>query len=245
MHILVTRPESDASELKAQLEAQGHAVTIEPLLQIEPILIDAEAVHGAQAVVATSRNALHALTDSPARHTALKLPIFAVGPSTAELARKLGFARIIEGAGTARDLVPLIAGEIEPASGPVVHLAGESLAFDLAAALEGEGIAVRKVIVYRAHMSKTLTTQTAQMIAKGVLDAVVLMSPRTAAVFAELVAAVGLKESALRLTYLCLSRAVARSLQSLGAVRAEVAAEPNTAEIVSLAGRVATRRSGV
>ena len=87
MHILVTRSESDASELKAQLEAQGHAVTVEPLLQIEPILIDAEAVHGAQAVVATSRNALHALTDSPARHTALKLPIFAVGPSTAELAR--------------------------------------------------------------------------------------------------------------------------------------------------------------
>lgn len=245
MHILVTRPEPDASELKAQLEDQGHAVTVEPLLQIELLPIEAGTFEGAQAVVATSRNALRALTESPAKHAALKLAIFVVGPGTAELARALGFARIIEGAGTARELVPLIAAEIEPASGPVVHLAGETLAFDLAVALEGEGVAIQTMIVYRAHMSKALNPQTAQMIANGALDAVVLMSPRTAAVFAELVAAAGLEDGALRLTYLCLSQAVARSLHSLGAVRAEVAPNPNAAEIIDLAGRVATRRSGV
>jgi uroporphyrinogen-III synthase len=83
------------------------------------------------------------------------------------------------------------------------------------------------------------------MIANGILDAVVLMSPRTAAVYAELVAAAGLTDGALRLNYLCLSQAVAQSLQSLGAVRADVAVKPNTAEIVSLAGRVATHRSSV
>ncbi|MGI9403655.1 MAG: uroporphyrinogen-III synthase, partial [Hyphomicrobium sp.] len=151
MHVLVTRPEPDASELTAQLEALGHAVTVEPLLRIKLMPIAANAFEGAQAVIATSRNGLRALAESPARPAALKLPIFAVGPGTADFARTLGFARVIEGAETARDLVPLIADEIEPAAGSVVHLAGEFLAFDLAAALDGEGIAVRKVIVYRAR----------------------------------------------------------------------------------------------
>ncbi len=245
MHVLITRPEPDASTLKVQLEALGHAVTVEPLLQIELMPIEAGAFEGVQALVATSGNGLRALAESPARPAALKLPIFVVGPGTAELARAFGFARIIQGVETARDLVPIIAGEIEPALGAVAHLAGATLAFDLAAALEGEGIAVRKVIVYRAHAPQMLPLQTAQMIEEGALDAVILMSPRTAAVFAELVAAAGLKDSARRLTFLCLSQAVAQNLQSLGAVRAEVAANPNAAEMLSLVGRVATQPPAV
>lgn len=245
MRILVTRPEPDASELKAQLEARGHAVTVEPLLQIEHLPIEAGIFEGAQAIVATSRNGLRALINSPARRAALRLPIFTVGPGTAELAQTLGFARIIEGAGTARHLVAPIADQVEPDSGPLVHLAGETLAYDLAAALEDEGLSVRMVTVYRAHLAKGLTAHTAQMIANGALDAVVLMSPRTAAAFTDLVVAAGQRKGALCLTYLCLSQAVAQSLLTLGPVRAEVAVKPNTAEIVRLAERVATHRSGV
>ena len=245
MHVLVTRPEPDASEFKVQLESLGHAVIIEPLLQIELMSIDANAFDGAQAIVATSRNGLRALVESPGRTAALKLPFFAVGPDTAELARTLGFRRIIEGAGTARDLVALIAGEIEPASGSVVYLAGETLAFDLSASLAGQGIAVHKVVAYRAQPRKTFTAQTARMIKDGAIDAVILMSPRTAAVFAQAIAAAGLKDSAQHLTFLCNSQAVAQNLRSLGRVRTEVATKPNSAEMLSLIARVATQRPGV
>jgi uroporphyrinogen-III synthase len=245
MHILVTRPEPDASELKVPLEAMGHTVTVEPLLQIELMRIESNAFEGAQAVVATSRNGLRALAESPARPAALKRPIFTVGPGTAELARALGFARLTEGAGTARDLVPIIAGHLQPKAGSVIHLAGETLAFDLAVALENQGIAARKIVVYRAHPAKTLTVQTTQLMGEGALDAVILMSPRTAAVFAQLVAAAGQKDGARRLTYLCLSQAVAQSLHSLGPVRNAVAAKPNSSEMLSLVGRVATRPPGV
>jgi len=245
MHVLVTRAEPDASELKVQLEALGHTVTVEPLLQIEFMPLKAGAFKSAQALIATSRNGLRALAASPVRPHALKLPIFVVGPGTAELARTLGFARIIEGAGTAGDLVPQVAGQIEPARGTVVYLAGETFAFDLEAALENQRIAVRKVTVYRAKPSQTLTARTAQLIASGPLDAVILMSPRTAAVFTQLVSAARLKDSAHRLAYLCLSKAVAQGLQGLGPVRAEVAAKPNTDEILRLVERVETRASGV
>jgi uroporphyrinogen-III synthase len=245
MHVLVTRAEPDASELKVQLEALGHTVTVEPLLQIEFMPLKAGSFKSAQALIATSRNGLRALAASPVRPHALKLPIFVVGPGTAELARTLGFQRIIEGAGTAGDLVPQVAGQIEPARGTVVYLAGETFAFDLEAALENQRIAVRKVTVYRAKPSQTLTARTAQLIASGPLDAVILMSPRTAAVFTQLVSAARLKDSAHRLAYLCLSKAVAQGLQGLGPVRAEVAAKPNTDEILRLVERVETRASGV
>ena len=149
---------------------------------------------GAQAVVATSRNGLRALAESPARPAALKLPIFAVGPGTAELARALGFARVTEAAGTVHDLVPIIAGQLQPKAGSVIHLAGETLAFDLAVALKDQRIAARKIVVYRAHPPKTLTIQTTQLMGEGALDAVILMSPRTATIFAQLVAAAGQKD---------------------------------------------------
>ncbi len=35
MHLLITRPEPDAAELKSRLVALGHEVSVEPLLRIE------------------------------------------------------------------------------------------------------------------------------------------------------------------------------------------------------------------
>ena len=92
MHVLITRPEPDASETRAQLEALGHDVSVEPLLRIEPLPIDAGAFEGAQALIATSRNGLRALAASErAAPRRSSIPIFTVGPGTAELARAQGF----------------------------------------------------------------------------------------------------------------------------------------------------------
>src|SRR5262245_44640039 len=88
MRLLVTRPEPDALKLGALLEEAGHEATIEPLLSVsfeggEPIELE-----GAQALIATSRNALRALKDSPAQLAEAKgLPLFAVGKATAAEAR--------------------------------------------------------------------------------------------------------------------------------------------------------------
>ena len=38
MHILVTRPQPEGSRMKAQLEAAGHQVTLDPLLRIFDLL---------------------------------------------------------------------------------------------------------------------------------------------------------------------------------------------------------------
>jgi uroporphyrinogen-III synthase len=241
MHILVTRPQPEGSRMKAQLEAAGHQVTLDPLLRIEPIALDASAFEGAQALIATSRNGLRALGLSPAFATARRLPVFTVGPGTAELARELSFARIFAGSGNARDLVPLIASEADPAKGPLLHVAGEVTAFDIGAALAQGGFDVRTLTAYRAVPSSALADSTAQGLAEGTFDAVILMSPRSANIFAQLVADRQLQASAHRLVVLCLSQAVADATESLAPARVEVAEAPNGAAMLAAVGRVASR----
>ena len=90
------------------LEEAAHEAVVEPLLSLS--FEDAEAVDldGAQALIATSRNALRALKETsgaPVLAEARQLPLFAVGRATAAEARTLGFETVVTGAGTAAELV--------------------------------------------------------------------------------------------------------------------------------------------
>jgi uroporphyrinogen-III synthase len=245
MHVLVTRPEPDAAELRGALEALGHEVTVEPLLAIEMLPIDAQVLEGARGLIATSRNGLRALAESGALAQAVGLPIFTVGPATSGLAHELGFQSIIAGVASASDLVPLILGSELCGNGPLVHVAGEEVAFDLAAELGRGGIKVRKVTAYRAVAAHSLSPRTARAIADGTLDAVILMSPRTAAIFVELVGKAGLREAAGRLAFICLSANVAAALKDLAPASVNIAVRPNSSAILDAVGRVATHSSGV
>jgi uroporphyrinogen-III synthase len=201
--------------------------------------------NGAQALIATRRNGLRALAHSPGLGAALKLRMFTVGPGTAELGRELGFQRIVAGAGDARDLIPLIATASDPALGPLAHVAGEVTAFDLAAALADHGLQVRTITAYRAVAASALADSTAQSIADGSLDAVILMSPRSADIFAQLVADRSLQAAARSPVLICLSQTVADAAKILAPARVEIAAVPSAAAVLAAVGRVASGCRGV
>ena len=130
MRILVTRPEPDASRQADKLGARGHAAVLAPLLAIQPVADVPLQLEGAQALLVTSRNALHALAAHRELAEALTLPLFAVGKATALAAQGLGFADVTAGPGTGAALANLVSEELQPEQGPLVHLAGETLAFD-------------------------------------------------------------------------------------------------------------------
>ena len=245
MRLLITRPEPDARELKDALAAQGHDVIIEPLLRIELLPITPDALENLQAMLVTSRNGVRALAASAAVAAARDLPIFCVGEGTAEVARESGFQRVSAGAGTARDLVPLVSAKADLAGGALLHVAGEHLAFDLAAALAAQGFDARTLTAYRTLAAPSLSARTAQALGEGRIDAVVLMSPRTAAIFAQLVADAGLIDRAQKLRYICLSERVAEALGDLAPGRREIAAAPNSQGMLAAIARVATQPTGV
>ena len=233
MRLLVTRPEPDASREAELLGARGHQAVLAPLLTIE---FDRDAplqLAGAQALLATSGNALRALALHPAREDAIKLPLLAVGDATAGEAQALGFADVTIGPGTGAKFAKLIVSEFEPGRGALVHLSGEAVAFDLKAALEAQGFTVRRFVLYRAIPSGALPDEALSLLKAGEVDGVILMSPRTAKTFAELVARHGLVTQASGLVCYCLSEAVAEAVRPLGS-KIRVAARPREEDILAL-----------
>jgi uroporphyrinogen-III synthase len=244
MRLLVTRPEPDALKLRAALEDLGHEATVEPLLEVTFEDGDAIDFEGVQALIATSRNGLRALRSHPARVVARKLPLFAVGRATAQEARALGFEMVVTGAGTVSELVTHIVSVADPAAGLLLHLAGDRLAGDLKAELEEQGFRVLQPIVYRTTAVCSLSDDTVEQLASGEIDGVILLSPRTATIYAGLMAKHGLVAVARGLVHFCLSEAVARRLAPLGAVESVVAEAPRLEEVLALIEEAATQSGG-
>lgn len=213
MRLMVTRPRPDADAQADALRRGGHEVLVEPLLRVEFLASVELPLEGVQALIATSRNGLRALTQNAALARTGLPPLFAVGGATAAYARELGFTDITEGAGSAAALARLIARRCDPADGPLLHLAGERLAFDLEAALPGFDL--RQPVLYRTVRSEALSAAAREAIATGALDGVVLMSLETARAWAALVQAADLAAPARALRCYCLSRQVAEGLAEL------------------------------
>lgn len=233
MRLLVTRPEPDATRQAAILAARGHEPVVAPLLLIEPVTNVSLDLDGAQALIVTSRNALRALASHPDLAASLRLPLFAVGEATAKAATELGFTKGTPGPGGGEELSRLIASTLDPKAGALVHLAGETVAFDLKSALEDKGFTLKQPVLYRAVPATRLPESVLSLLNTGRLDGVVLMSPRTAAIFAALVARHDAVTQASRLDCYCLSAAVAQAVEPLKS-RAIVAARPREEDVLAL-----------
>jgi uroporphyrinogen-III synthase len=233
MRLLVTRPEPDATRQAMLLAARGHEPVLAPLLAIETATEMPLELDGAQALIVTSRNALRALATHRELAASLQLSLFAVGEATAKAAAELGFAKVVSGPGTGEGLSRLIADALDPNAGALVHLSGETVAFDLKSALQAKGFTLRQPVLYRAVAATRLPESALALLNAGELDGVILMSPRTAAIFAALVVRADALTQAARLDCYCLSAAVAQAVESLKA-RAIVAARPSEEDILAL-----------
>jgi uroporphyrinogen-III synthase len=91
MKILVTRPLEDGQQIAARLAEMGHQAVLAPLLEPRFFEGPEPALDGVQAILATSANGIRALIRRTRRRD---IPIFAVGPQTAEEAAKAGFTEV-------------------------------------------------------------------------------------------------------------------------------------------------------
>ncbi|MBX9925261.1 MAG: uroporphyrinogen-III synthase [Hyphomicrobiaceae bacterium] len=244
MHVLITRPEPDASHWRDRLKALGIASTVDPMLDIviappAPVLQSEPGQAGQcpQALVITSRNAVRWLEAASDLAAATALPVYTVGPGSTAAIRALGFSHIIEGAATARDLAPIIASAANPHDGPLLHLSGDKLAFDLAPPLAERGLSLRRRIVYHSRPAATLRPATRIGIENGTIDAVVLLSPLTATTYIQLMAEAGLVQHHQRLVYVCLSQVIGQIVAGCGPHEVIVAAAPNAQAVFGVLER--------
>lgn len=239
MRILITRPEPDGVALAEALRAAGHEPVLCPLLRIVFLPLAPLSLEGVAALIATSRNGLRGLAQSEQGRgelafAARRLPLFCVGEATAGLARAMGFAAVWSGTGGAQDLVPLIEKQIAPADGALAHLAGERLAFDLPGALARRGYRTRLVPLYRAEPAESLPAAVVDALRERRIGGVMLMSPRTARLFADLFHHHGLVAAEGAPLCYCLSPAVAQALGASPGFGVRVARTPKAEDMLAL-----------
>jgi uroporphyrinogen-III synthase len=243
MHLLITRPEPDASAMRDMLDEEGVTADVAPLLEIAVDVPDAAMLIRASALVVTSRNGLRALEASPLMGELLDRPLLVVGRGTGKAAKALGFCDVTVGPAMAKDLLPLIiaawrekivpkAGGVTP--GPVLHLSGDKISFDLEPALTAVGIPFARDTVYRSQPVQLLPADVVEKMKHAAYDAVVLMSPLTADTYVDLVRSNGLVAGVRHCAYLCLSQGIAEQLGPLGAEKVKIAAKPNIEEMLAL-----------
>jgi uroporphyrinogen-III synthase len=156
----------------------------------------------------------------------------------------LGFERVHQGAGRAQDLIALAGETCEPASGPLVHLAGEELAFDLEGELEARGFSVVQSALYRAAAKSALSAAAKSELESGGLAGVILMSPGTAKTYARLIVEADLEGAIGPVMHFCLSAAVAEQISSLPEARYLVAKRPREDDLLAMIAKHAADCQG-
>lgn len=169
--VLLTRPQPDSQSFAALLstlpETAHLPVLIAPLMRIVPVPHDSAALAAAAGLVFTSAHAVASAGPGRGR------PAICVGERTGQVARDAGFA-VIQGAGTADSLVPLIAASPVP----LVHPHGRHLA---------QRLAVPGIVVYdQRPQPLTARARAALMGARPVV--VPVYSPRSARLLAGMAA---------------------------------------------------------
>ena len=242
MAVLVTRPYPDGESTAAALRARGLEPLLAPVLRFEAVPLPAGFDADAVAVLVTSANALRAVEPQLRGHALSKLPLFAVGEQSAAAARRAGFAKVFSADGDAAALRDLVLGQIRAGrikAGPLLHLAGETVARDLVAELGAHGVEVTSRIVYRMVAMDRLPEAVRAAFAAGEIEAVLHYSARSAQAFLQAARADGIEISALAVAQCCISKAVAQVLHEAGAGRVMVAGAPNETALLAALKRPA------
>ena len=226
---MVTRPREDAQSLAEALTELGIEPVLEPLMSIDYFAGTPLDLDGVQALLATSANGVRAFARRDPRRN---LPVFAVGDASARAADLAGFTAVTSASGDVTALAALVRQRLYGDGGALLHVAGSSLAGDLAGMLAGHGFTCRREVLYRARPSRALTAGAVRDLEQGTLDGVVFFSPRTAAAFAGLIRQGGLEGTVARLAAFCLSPAVAEEARALSWGRVVIAGKPEQDALV-------------
>jgi len=234
MRLLVTRPQPDAARTATRLRALGHAPLVQPMLSPEYLPFDIPGVPAAIAL--TSRNGVRALAVLPSAARWTSVPVFAVGAATAAAAREAGFADVRSADGDGSALADLVSAVLDPAAGEILYPAAEEHRPDLERLLSARGFCLRVATAYRMAPAAELAPPVRSALAAGAVDGVLLYSPRTAAVFAGLVAQAGLYDALAAAAIYAISKAAADAAAWPDPARLRIAGQPTEEAILSLLG---------
>ena len=151
MHILLTRPLEDCSEMIIKFKSLGHQISHLPLLSIDKL--DHEQINflDYRGIIFTSANAVKFLE---LKKINKKILCFCVGSATEKKARSSGFQNVIAAEGNVENLKELVLQNFDQKNGKIVYVSGETISADLDKQLIKEGYDIKRIVNYRTVHNK-------------------------------------------------------------------------------------------
>ena len=180
MHVLLTRPLVDCSEMILKFQSLGHQVSHLPLLKIGHLDYGEINFLDYKGIIFTSANAIKFLNTKTIDK---KFLCFCVGSATEKKARSIGFQNVIAAEGNVQNLKELILQNFGSKDGKLVYVSGETISFELDKELLKEGYDIKRIINYRTNHNENFDQEFIKQLKQKIPDIVYIYSNNSASSF--------------------------------------------------------------
>ena len=180
MHILLTRPLEDCSEMILKFQSLGHQVSHLPLIRIEKVNYEAINFSEYGGIIFTSANAIKFLNFEKLDK---KIKCFCVGNATEKKARSIGFQNTITAEGNVTNLKELIIQNFESKNKQLLYISGETISVDLDQQLLRDGFRVKRIINYKSYHNQKFDEKLVNELKLNMPDMVYVYSQNSASSF--------------------------------------------------------------
>jgi len=201
MHILLTRPLEDCSDLIIKFKELGHSVSHFPLIKIKKIEYEEINFNDFSAIIFTSSNSIKNLKLDNINKT---LKCFCVGSTTEKLARASGFQNVIAADGNVRALKELILQNHDKKDGKILYVSGELVSFNLEEDLRKEGYQIIRIVNYSVEHNDGIKDDLIKELKKNIPDIVYVYSENSSKSFLNIIKKYQLVDSWMNTNLMCI-----------------------------------------
>jgi len=212
MHILLTRPLEDSSEMILKFKSLGHKISNLPLLNIEKVEHEEVNFTLYGGIIFTSANAVKFLNLDKLNKN---IKCFCVGNSTEKKARSAGFQNTIAAEGNVSNLKELILQNHKINDKQLIYVSGELISFDLDQQLQKEGYITKRIINYRVHHNQKFDKNFVKELKLNMPDIVYIYSQNSASSFLNFIKIYQMENQWMNTNLMCLGEKTSSILNEI------------------------------
>lgn len=212
MHILLTRPLEDCSEMILKFQSLGHQVSNLPLLKIDNVNYEDINFSDFKAIIFTSANAVKFLDIKKVNKNFL---CFCVGNATEIKARSVGFQKVIAAGGNVENLKELILQNFDKKNGKMIYVSGETISNNLDQQLLKEGYNVKRIINYRTSHNEKFDENFIEALKSNMPDMVYVYSQNSASSFLKFIKLYNLENLWMNTNLMCIGEKTSSILNEI------------------------------
>ena len=177
MHILLTRPLEDCSDMIVKFKSLGNQVSHLPLLRIIKVNYEQINFSDFKGIIFTSANSVKFLN---LRDINKNILCFCVGSATEKKARSVGFQNVFAAEGNVENLKELLLQNFNQKDGSLIYISGETISIDLDQQLLKEGYNIKRIINYKTSHNQNFDNEFVKQLKLNMPDMVYVYSQNSA-----------------------------------------------------------------